>query len=464
MITLLAAVLLGTVDFQPCEVDEQKAECGQVSVLENRAHQRGRKIDLHVALLRHQAGRRSDDAIFILGGGPGQGSTALLGFAAERFKGSGRDLVFVDVRGTGQSNPLNCDFGGSDADPQGYLNDFLPLDRVRACREALSQRADLTQYTTRTVVDDLQEVREKLGYRTINLYGSSWGTRVSQEFMRHYPKSVRMAILDGVVAPSMTTPATFARDGQISLEGVFALCAADAGCRAAYPALLEDYQAMMQRIANGIEVSVTDPKTKKEVRLQVNRGLLGETFRNFLYSPEVYVRVPYIIHRVARGQFEEYGLTALNYGRGIRTLSFGMFLSVSCTDDISRLDFPTAKQASEGTLLGNYRVEQQVAACRLWPLATPDPSRVSPLRSFIPTLLISGEFDPVTPPKYAAEVAQTLSNAVHAIVPKGSHVNITEGCLERITIDAVKSGAVRNLDLTCLRNLPSPKFVVSGGE
>jgi pimeloyl-ACP methyl ester carboxylesterase len=462
MITFLATVLLGAVDVQPCEVDGQKAECGRVPVAENRAQPRGRKIDLYFAVVRHEAGRRTDDAIFVLGGGPGQGATALAEFATKRLKTAGRDLVFVDARGTGQSNPLNCDFGGSDEDPQGYLNDFLPIERVRACREVLSRRADLTQYTTRAIVDDLQEVREKLGYRTINLYGSSYGTRVAQEFMRHYPGSVRMAILDGVVAPSSTTPAAFARDAQLSIEGVLALCIADAACRAAYPALLDDYQTMMKRIENGIEVSLTDPKTQKDVRLRVNRGLLGEAFRNFIYSPEVYVRVPYIIHRAAQGHFEEYGTTALNYGRGIRTLSFGMFLSVSCAEDISRIDASAAKQASTGTLLGTYRIEQQIAACQIWPRATPDPARVKPVRSSLPTLLLSGEFDPVTPPKYAAEVARTLSNAVHVIVPKGSHANPSGGCLENITVTAVKSGTVRGLDLSCLQSVPVPKFVVEG--
>src|SRR5688572_17117857 len=111
MITLLASVLLGAVDVQPCEVDGQKAECGRVTVAENRGQPRGRKIDLRFSVVRHEAGRRTDDAIFVLGGGPGQGATALTGFATERLKVAGRDLVFVDVRGTGESHPLNCDFG-----------------------------------------------------------------------------------------------------------------------------------------------------------------------------------------------------------------------------------------------------------------------------------------------------------------------------------------------------------------
>jgi pimeloyl-ACP methyl ester carboxylesterase len=213
--------------------------------------------------------------------------------------------VLVDVRGTGRSNPLRCELGGSDKDIPGYFNDFLPIDRVAACKQTLAARADLTQYTTRAAVDDLEEVRKKLGYQTINLYGSSYGTRLAQEFMRHHPDSVRMAILDGVASPSLIAPATYARDAQRSLEGVFALCAADAACSEAYPELRADYEAMLARIA---------------------------------YSPEMYALVPSIMHRAARGDFEQFGQTALDHGRAIRGLDFGLFLSVTCAEDIARLD------------------------------------------------------------------------------------------------------------------------------
>lgn len=158
-------------------------------------------------------------------------------------------------------------------------------------------------------------------------------------------------------------------------------CLPDAACRAAHPTLLDDYQAMLKRVAD--------------------------------------VRVPSIVHRAARGDFEEYGVAALN-ARGIRMLSFGMFLSVSCTDDIARIDAAAAKQSSAGTLLGTYRVEQQIAACQLWPRGTADPMRATPLRSSIPTLLLSGEFDPVTPSSPAPSATST-SRAFVTVGPQVRH-------------------------------------------
>jgi pimeloyl-ACP methyl ester carboxylesterase len=459
MIGWVTAAVLAAMPLQPCESQGRQAECGTVSVAENRTTNAGRRIDLHVAVLRKVPGTSTADAVFLLAGGPGQAAGALTNYGADALAAADRDIVLVDARGAGKSNPLHCDFGGDDQHLADYLNDYLPLNAVAACREALASRADLTQYTTRAIVDDLEEVRKALGYEKIDLYGVSYGTRVAQEIMRRYPRRVRMAILSGVVPPSMIVPVPHALNGQRSLEAVLRLCEADAACRSAYPELRADYQAMLERVADGVTVLFEDSQTKQAARLQINRGLFGEAFRNFLYAPELYAQVPSIVHRGAQGDFGEFGQAALRYARWVRTLDFGMFLSVSCAEDFSRMNLAAAREESEGTLLGAYRVEQQVAACGTWPRGRADPAREAPLRSSIPTLLISGELDPVTPPKYAAEVAKTLSRSRLIIVPNGGHYGDTGGCVEKIMVAAVKSGAVRNLDVACLQRVAGPRFV-----
>ncbi|HJQ36302.1 MAG TPA: hypothetical protein VKB93_04110, partial [Thermoanaerobaculia bacterium] len=103
-------------------------------------------LNLNVTVVK--AKEPHDDAIFVLAGGPGVAATGMEGFATRTFAESGRDLVLIDARGTGKSNPLHCDFGGSDADLQRYFTGFLPLDKVQECRDELAKRTDLTQYTT----------------------------------------------------------------------------------------------------------------------------------------------------------------------------------------------------------------------------------------------------------------------------------------------------------------------------
>jgi len=213
----------------------------------------GRTINLNVSVIGSK--EKHGDAIFALAGGPGVAATGMAGYMTRTFDGSGRDIVLIDARGTGKSNPLHCDFGGSDKDLQGYFNDFLPLDQVTACRDQLAKRADLTQYTTSRIVDDVEAVRKKLGYKQIDLYGTSYGTRVAIEYMRRYPKNVRTAILDGVVPPSLHTSETFAADAQSSLNRVIELCLADASCSGNYPRLRDDYATLLDRVRDdGIDV------------------------------------------------------------------------------------------------------------------------------------------------------------------------------------------------------------------
>jgi len=421
-----------------------------VTVPENPNVRGGRTIPLNVALI--PAKEHHDDAIFVLAGGPGVAATNMAGFAERTFAGSGRDVVLVDARGTGKSNGLHCDFPGSDADLQGYFTDFLPPFHVTACLAELATRADLTQYTTRRVVDDLEAVRRKLGYKQVDLYGTSYGTRVAIEYMRRYPKRVRAAILDGVVPPSLTGPSAFARDAQQSLERVIALCAADEKCREKYPDPRADYDAMMKAAETGVDLSI------KGQRVHIDRGLFGEVLRNFLYSPEVYRTVPLVLHMAARGDWGAFGAMAHRYARGIRGVDAGFFLSVSCAEDIPSLDEPAARAAAKDTFLGTYRIDQQVEACRLWPRGAADPSLHKPLVSSIPTLLVSGELDPATPVRFGDEVARTLRNSRHAVIKYGSHSGDTGGCQEKVMSAFVRSGSAKDLDIGCLAEQKPPLF------
>lgn len=454
MITLLLALTIAA----PCEVDGVQAECGSFSVPENRALKEGRKLELHYAVVRADPKIKSADAIFVLPGGPGQAARALINLAKQVFEGSGRDLVFVDPRGTGKSSPLHCDFGGSDDDLAGYFNDMLPTDRVALCREKFRGRTDITQYTTRAIAADFEAARAHLGYASINLYGTSYGTRTAQELMRNHPQHIRAAILQGVVPPTLATPTTFAADAQRSLDGVLAMCRKDAACSKTYPNLAADYQAMLKSVEGGLSIDVEDPKTKKVVRVKINRGFFGEIFRNFLYTPDRFVGVPKAIHAASKGDWSAFSALAVPYATGIRTLDFGLFFSITCTEDIPRMDVIAAKESTRGTLFGSYRIEQQLAACKEWSRGVADPAASTILKSKIPTLLLSGELDPVTPPRFANEVAAGLSRSVALEVIGGSHFGDTGGCLEKISVQFIRDPSIEKLDTACIANIKRPAF------
>src|SRR5688572_2640808 len=252
----------------PCTVAgvdaSANAQCGTLTVPENRTTNRGRTIGLRVVVLPATGRDRAPDPVFFIAGGPGSSIVADAGFLARHPSGlrERRDFVLVDQRGTGGSAVLDCPFYGPPDSLQSFLGDFMPLDAVRRCRLAFSRTTNLTQYTTTVAVGDLDDVRAALGAEQINLTGGSYGTRASLEYMRRYPKRVRTASLYGVVPPSLAMPQHFARDAQVALDAVVAECGVDASCRAAFPRLSADVGTVLAELTRApASVTLDHPRT-----------------------------------------------------------------------------------------------------------------------------------------------------------------------------------------------------------
>lgn len=425
-----------------------------VDVPENHAKPNGRQLSLEVQILRAKE-KAEADPIFILAGGPGQIAVSMTEWVPEMLAEANRnrDLVFADYRGATERNLLSCPTKGSEADPAGYFVDLFSGDVLNRCRETLSERWDLTQYHTANIVADIELLRRKLGYRKINLYGSSYGTRVAREYMRHYPSNVRSAILDGATAPSFIMPGHYAADAETSLQRVFALCAEDASCRTKYPDLKNEWTRFVEEAsARGIEVTLPN-----NVRAKVSRGLFGEVLRNALYSQAGYARLPKMIHEAVNGDRTLFAEQAMRAAQNSRYLVAGMFAAVSCTDEIPRLDVARAREAARGTLLGSYRIDVQVTACRIFPRGPLDERAGQPLHVPVPTLIRSGELDPVTSPRFGAEMVKMLPNATQVVVPYASHGMISP-CADKILNDFVKAGSMERVDTSCLAAEPRPVF------
>ncbi|HEX5708738.1 MAG TPA: alpha/beta fold hydrolase, partial [Pyrinomonadaceae bacterium] len=237
-----------------CEVPgiKGRARCGTYEVFENRDARVGRKISLKVVVLPATGAERAPDPYFYIPGGPGSSAVEdAPGVAQELTKiRERRDLVFLDQRGTGGSNPLNCPLFDP-ADIQSYLEAFLPLEATRRCRTLLEPKADLKLYTTPFAADDMNEVRAALGYERINLYGASYGTRAALVYMRRHPASVRTATLHGVLPTDELITLAYAEDAQRALDGVLGECERDPACRAAFPRVREDARAAFARLRRG---------------------------------------------------------------------------------------------------------------------------------------------------------------------------------------------------------------------
>jgi pimeloyl-ACP methyl ester carboxylesterase len=468
-----SAAEAGGLPLTPCQLHQAleltlvEAECGRLAVPENPAAPRGRQIELRVAVVPAISTRKRPDPLFVLAGGPGMAATSFYTSVAPVFGliRQDRDIVLLDQRGTGGSNALDCE--SSDED----LYQSTTADIVAAterCLRMLSAHADVRFYTTSLAVQDLDRVRAALGYERINLYGSSYGTVVAQEYLRRFPDRVRSVILDGVVPPQLALGATSALDAQSALSSIFSRCVQQPDCHARFGDPAQTYRQVRDELAgHPVWVDLTDPTSGEPYRLQFTDYHLAMVLRLASYTPELAALLPLDLHEAgASGNFAplagQFLLIDRVYGDAIAE---GMNDTVVCAEDVPfyRVD---AKERAElaNTFLGTSQLDGLQAICRIWPRGPVDPDFHQPLQSDVPALLLSGGNDPITPPRDAAEAAHGFAHRLSLVIPGFGHGQLTDPCMARVMARFVRRASVSGLDTACTRNLsPMPFFLTRNG-
>lgn len=459
---------LGSIDLGPCSLPDLPAgtRCGTYEVFENRDARTGRKLRLQVAVLPALGPERKPDPIAFFDGGPGQPSIAEAAWFDQNLAAlrRHRDILLVDARGTGGSVPLSCDETRSETERvQGFLDDYMPVGQVRACRDLLRQRADLSQYTTARIVDDMAEVATALGYGKLNLAGTSYGTRAVLVFLRRHPERVRTATIFGVLPTDARVPLFAGRHAQAAIENVFAICARQAACARAFPNLRADLAAVLRRVGEKpVPVTIidpdVDPKTERKISLVLTREGVAQTLRSMLYGDFGSARLPMVLHRAAGGDFSSLGEMAWIFGSAMTQGSRGMYLSVTCAEDVAFIREEDIAAAVAGTFLGDFRIRRQIAACAEWPAARLGREFLDPVVSDVPVLALSGERDPTTPPAYGEQVVRHLRRGRLIVVPGKGHAVVvgTQGteCVSGLIARFVEDGAADHLDTSCITRMP----------
>ncbi len=445
-------------------VHARGARCVKFYVPENRARPADRIIGLRIVILPATGRNPAADPVFYLAGGPRQAATVMLGDPSivDSELRERHALVFVDQRGTGGSHALDCRFYGPPENAQSYFRPFMPIEKVRDCRSALSANADLTQYTTAAAVDDLDEVRAALGYDSVNLIGGSYGTRLAMEYVRRFESRVRTVILEGPVPPAAAVPAGFGRVAQKGLDGLLDECAAATRCRDAFPRIREEARIVFDRLRKGpVKASVRHPAIVRPSEVIVTRDNLAEAIRYMTYSSHHASYVPMYLHQAFNGDFSSIAQYLLDH-RARGTFD-GLYLSITCTEDVPFVP-ASAAEDDEDTYLGGYRVREQRAACAEWPRGDVPRWHREPLASQRPVLIFSGMLDPVTPPRFGDEILRTLTNGLHLTVPHAGHsVGGLKGleCLSRVRRDFIERGTGEGLDVRCLADITRPGFATA---
>jgi pimeloyl-ACP methyl ester carboxylesterase len=432
------------------ELDLQvDARCGSLMVPEDHSNPNSRQIDLNIAVVEAVRRRAEPDPLFVLVGGPGQSAVESFPALYSAFYKihQARDIVLVDQRGTGKSNPLRC------LDPQqDELNDDQAIALLKDCPEKLN--AGLQFYTTDIAMQDLDQVRAALGYETINLYGVSYGTRAALVYLKMFPGRVRSLILDAVVDPSFILYQDSARDGQAALELVFKRCEADPSCSAAFPHLRLEFDEMLRKLKETpTEITMAHPLTGRPQQITLTNHMVTSHVFSMLYSPDLVAMLPFVIHQAYEsGNYAP--LITQGYLADSR-VNDGMFYAVTCAEDSSLVQM---EQGSEGIFGSN--VQDFLDVCSAWPQQAPPGIIHEPVSSPVPVLLLSGEADPITPPCHAGKLRSAFANSLHVIFPAMGHGNGFTECGSRLMNDFLETGSVTGLDVSCVQNVEPPPFFV----
>lgn len=424
-------------------------ECGYLSVPLRHAEPIGQKIKLAVAIVRYKGADKNPDPVFYAQGGPG-GTTletyagfVLLNKTAERYK---RDLVLWDQRGTLHSQPnLLCsevnDVQLKEAieDPSIETEKKLEIAAFQACADRLKKNGVvLPPFNSVENAHDIDAIRQAFGYSKINFYGVSYGTLLGQHLLREHGEAVRSMVLDGVVPTTVNFIEDAVHSKQRIGEKYFLGCAQDPVCGEAFPDLAKRYLNLLDRLdAQPVSVTVQDSETAKSYTVKLTGTLLEDMLYQALYGASLHRLVPYMVDQVTKG---DYGLVQSLMGMFLfdNDMSLGMYQTVMCGErgntDISKFDHLSLLPR----LVKEERsdAESFVETCKNWNIPLLPGQVREAVKSDVPAVLFSGDFDPITPPPYAEIVEKTLSNHYNFVFPNGSHGQLSSNpCAEAVMQD-----------------------------
>jgi len=419
-------------------------ECGTVRVPEG--GDSSVEIELAVMILYS---KRSvpDDPVVYLEGGPGASAVSIGWYDPFPFEYilEHRDLILVDQRGTGYSDPsLSCR-----VDAESVEEELTEVERCQTDWEDVG--VDLSQYNTRRNARDLDRVRQALGYDRWNLYGISYGSRLALTIARDFPSSVRSMAIDGV----LPLDADLLGDGVASMAGslehVSAACDAQSDCA-------DTYGNITEKLFEAVDALEAEPADIGGGQL-LTGSVAFSVIVQLLYSAEA---LPYIPALVAGLHAEDYTLfeQLLHGAEAGPGFAVGMYYAVTCQDEAaftSAESIDAKREAYDARYALAFDAQILLQICDRWNLPASPASENERVESDVPSLVTSGAFDPVTPPAYGDMAAAGLSNAQTFVLADQSHGASVSPCGSRL-VTAFFEDPERPLDSSCVDDLGAPSF------
>jgi pimeloyl-ACP methyl ester carboxylesterase len=479
-------------DTFPEDVD---VDCGFITVPENRAQPQGRQITVAAALVHAAAQDPKPDPIVFVDGGPSFGaisSYALDAYFAGASYIEDRDLILVDTRGTGTSQPrLGCPELDAAGVASSYSKPFVDSDFAELlsgatadCRDRLTgDGIDLSAYNSAESAGDLDDLRQALGYDRWNVIAFSADGILGLTYMRLYPAGIRSVILDSAQSTQMLGPLDYARGYRQQLERVFSGCAADTACNAAYPQIRALFYDLVHRLdRHPVHVPIPwfapHPITLRVDGIWVYNDAVSGIFPGDRFEPEHIHDLLADIWRQTHGEFAAVQREQLGTGpfedSSDAFIAQGKTLSYMCHDNVGFITSTDLQQAAQDLpelasdiLSPDYSLPKSVAgigpaACRIWNVGLAAPAQNQPVSSAIPTLVLAGEYDQGVPPNIVRQIPPTLPNSFFYEVPAGAHgqladYNTASPCMREIAAQFLENPTARPDD-GCFAALPAFDF------
>lgn len=476
VILLVALLSAGPTNAQPleltdCRIDagpgtsSMSARCGTMTRPLDPTGTEPGEIELRVVVIPALNLTPEPDPFVPIAGGPGQGSVQFYASYSGAFEDvrRNRDILLIDQRGTGKSATMDCEF--DDDIIGGEYSMEVTLEYTELCLEQLPY--DPRFFTTSVAVTDMEAVRKALAYPSLNVYGVSYGTRVAQHFARRYPDSTRTVIIDGVVPPQLTLGPEIATESQKAVDRIFARCAEDEACNERFPSVAADFERVVAELRETpASLRVPHPSTGRPEDVEFGTGELATAIRLLAYHPSSISLMPLLIHEAGQGNYvplaSQYMMTMIVM---MDALSLGMHNAIMCAEDVPFYDRSSFDyEGLAASYMGTMQLDAIEAICSIWPSGPIDEEFKAPLATDLPVLLLSGDADPITPPRYADLAAVDFENATHLIGKNQGHGQIGVGCMPRLVADFIDSADPASLDTECMeRSFVMPFFLDFSG-
>lgn len=453
-------------NLEDCHVDgfKEKVQCGTLTVPENYQQPQNSKIDLNVTILPAIDNSGDKLPLMFLAGGPGQAATELASLLRYRFYEirKTRDIILVDQRGTGASSQLKCDVESlQNLDVYGTLSLDFELSEIHDCVSQFTQ--DSRQFNSENAIRDVDAVRAALGYDKINIYGGSYGTRAALIYMQMFPDSLNSVVLDSV-APMDVRIGLFGKTAEDSFQTLIDNCDAEETCKSAFPNLDADFQKVYAQLNEAsIEMTIPHPRLATPTTLIIDKQKFVSTIQTQLYSTNSRSILPLIINQAANGNFMPFvGVLAQSdelQPRG--SVYINVLLNIACSEDFPMISENQWTEDADNTFAREISHTVLRMVCPVWPKYTPSEFLYEPVTANIPTLILSGKLDPVTPPQFGDIADKMLPNSRHLVADKVGHIVASNECGVDIVAQFINDLDLAAIDDSCLEELPAESFMTS---